>query len=82
MARRVERHGLWREHLKRWEGSGLSRDAYCAWHGLSRSTFYRWERRLRDEPVRPGVKAAFEQMSWIAVLVAPDAQWPWSMARC
>ena len=82
MAHRAERYGLWREHLKGLAASGLSRQAYCAWHGLSRSTLYRWERRLRGEPVRPRVRAAFEQMHWIAVQVAPDAQWPWSTPGC
>ena len=82
MTSRAERYGLWREHLKGLASSGLSREAYCAWHGLSRSTLYRWERRLRGEQTRPRVSAVFEQMHWIAVRVAPDAQWPWSMAGC
>jgi hypothetical protein len=82
MASRAEHYGLWREHLKELAASGLSREAYCAWHGLSRSTLYRWEQRLRGEPVRPRVRAAFEQMHWIAVQVAPDAQWPWSTSGC
>jgi hypothetical protein len=73
MASRAERYRLWREHLKRLAASGLSREVYCAFHGLSRSTLYRWERRLRGEPIRPRVSAAFEEMEWIAVRVTPDA---------
>ena len=82
MASRAEREGFWRKHLKNWAASGLSREAYCGWHGLGRSTLYRWERRLHGEIVRSGAKAAFEQMHWIAVHVSPDARWPWSTGGC
>lgn len=73
MARRAELYRLWREHLKRLAASGMSREVYCLWHGLSRSTLYRWERRLRGESVRFSAPAAFAAMQWIAVRVAPDA---------
>jgi len=73
MASRAERYRLWRDHLKRMVASGVSREVYCGWHGLSRSTLYRWERRLRGESVRLGVVATFEEMEWIVVRVTPDA---------
>jgi transposase-like protein len=53
--------------------SGMSREAYCLWHGLSRSTLYRWERRLRVGSSRLDACVAFEQMEWIAIQ-APDPE--------
>ncbi|MBS0212552.1 MAG: helix-turn-helix domain-containing protein [Proteobacteria bacterium] len=60
--------------MKRQASGGMSRDAYCAWHGLSRSTLYRWERRLR-------APSALESMEWIAVEPpGVDAAWPWPLS--
>ena len=38
----------WQEGLENREASGLSIDDFCIAEGVSRSTFYRWVRRLRD----------------------------------
>ena len=38
----------WQERLASREASGLSVDDFCADEGVSRSTFYRWVRRLKD----------------------------------
>ena len=38
----------WQERLASREASGLSIDAFCADEDVSRSTFYRWVRRLKD----------------------------------
>ena len=32
----------WGKHLEAWHQSDLTQDAYCARHGLSTKTFYRW----------------------------------------
>ena len=71
-----ERALRWREHLRVWATSGTSRDAYCDWHGLSRSTFYRWEQRLRGELPRLRTQAALASMEWIAVSMPRDADTP------
>ena len=38
----------WQQRLENREASGLSIDEFCVDEGVSRSTFYRWVRRLRD----------------------------------
>jgi len=38
----------WQERLAGRAASGLSIDEFCADEDISRSTFYRWVRRLRD----------------------------------
>ncbi len=38
----------WQERLESYKASGLEVDVFCLKEGVSRSTFYRWEDRLRD----------------------------------
>ena len=38
----------WQERLENREASGLSIDDFCTAENISRSTFYRWMKRLRD----------------------------------
>jgi hypothetical protein len=38
----------WQERLKSKEESGLSIDVFCLQEGISKSTFHRWVRQLRD----------------------------------
>jgi hypothetical protein len=38
----------WQEGLKNREASGLSIDEFCVAEAVSRSTFYRWQQRLRE----------------------------------
>lgn len=38
----------WQERLANRQASGLSMDEFCIAEVVSRSTFYRWVRRLRD----------------------------------
>lgn len=38
----------WQESLKNREASGLSIDDFCIAEAVSRSTFYRWQQRLRE----------------------------------
>ena len=38
----------WQERLASREASGLSIDEFCADEDVSKSTFYRWVRRLKD----------------------------------
>ena len=38
----------WQERLENYRSSGLEVDVFCLREGVSRSTFYRWVRRLKD----------------------------------
>ena len=38
----------WQERLENYKASDLSIEKYCAEEGVSRSSFYRWTRRLRQ----------------------------------
>ena len=38
----------WQERLENREASGLGIDEFCADEDISRSTFYRWMKRLKD----------------------------------
>ncbi len=38
----------WQQRLKSFESSDLDLNVFCLQEGVSRSTFYRWQRRLQD----------------------------------
>ena len=38
----------WQERLESFKASGLEIDVFCLKEGVSRSTFHRWARQLRD----------------------------------
>jgi hypothetical protein len=40
----------WRELFKRFDGAGLTAEAFCKGEGLSRSSFNRWRSRLSTQP--------------------------------
>ena len=44
----LDEYLYWQERLENREASGLSIDEFCAAEEISRSTFYRWMRRLKD----------------------------------
>lgn len=44
----LDEHLYWQERLANREASDLSIDEFCADEDISRSTFYRWKRRLKD----------------------------------
>ena len=39
----------WQDRLENFEASGLEVDVFCLQEGVSRSTFYRWVRRLKKD---------------------------------
>ncbi len=39
---------FWQQHLDAWYQSDLTQEAYCAHHGLSNKTFYRWRRKEKE----------------------------------
>lgn len=43
---------FWREHVEAWDRSELTQAAYCAAHGLSSKSFYRWLCRQKEEAAR------------------------------
>ena len=48
--RRRLNESAWRELFKRFDGAGLTVEAFCKGEGLSRSSFNRWRSRLSTQP--------------------------------
>jgi hypothetical protein len=71
MASCAERERRWRDHVERLSSSGLSREVYCARHGLSRSTLYRWERRLRCLSGPSGALAVINELTLVPLRMLP-----------
>ena len=46
MARR-QGAGFWQRHLDAWHRSDLTQRDYCATHGLSEKSFYRWRAKAK-----------------------------------
>lgn len=69
MASRAERERAWRRHVDGLASSGWSREMYCARHGLSRSTLYRWERRLRGERDDSRALAVVDELAFVPLRV-------------
>jgi hypothetical protein len=44
----VEDYREWQKRLERFGSSELDRDTFCLQEGVSRSTLYRWQQRLKD----------------------------------
>ena len=44
----IEEYREWERRLKRYEVSETSLELFCLQEGVSRSTFYRWKRRLEE----------------------------------
>ena len=59
----------WRSEVEAWRGSGQSRGAYCAAHGLSAKTFGWWVWRLEREDRQT---AAAEPPRFLPVEVAVE----------
>ena len=65
---------FWQGHLEAWRQSGLTQVVYCATHGLSIKSFYRW-RRKEAEPIA----SATPSLTLVPISVAAPA--PNSVAR-
>ena len=46
--RDLDDHLDWQERLENFKSSGLEVSVFCLQEGISRSTFYRWARQLKD----------------------------------
>ena len=44
----LEDYSEWQGRLERYQTSEVNLDLFCLQEGVSRSTFYRWKRRLED----------------------------------
>jgi hypothetical protein len=40
-------HAVWRERIRRQEGSGLTIEQFCSQEGIARSKFHSWKRHFR-----------------------------------
>ena len=94
-----KRRGLdyWQKHLDAWHQSDLTLEAYCASHGLSTKSFYRWRRKEKESiaagtpltlvPVSVGALAAQEIVrvyspgGWRIELPAAGAVWLTELLR-
>ena len=88
-----KRRGLdyWQKHLDAWHQGDLTHGAYCASHGLSTKSFYRWRRKQKESveagkpltlvPVSIGAPAAQDVVrmhspgGWRIELPAGGAAW-------
>jgi hypothetical protein len=51
MSDKQEKRRFWMEHVSAWRDSGSNQTAYCRQHGLSKSAFYYWKKRLAPDAV-------------------------------
>ena len=49
-----ERAGFWRDLLGRRASQGLTVDEICQQAGVSRASFYHWQKRIRGDNAQPG----------------------------
>ena len=45
------RRRYWREHIERWQASGMTQKDYCERNDLKWSTFHYWRKRVQEPPV-------------------------------
>lgn len=69
--RRVEDAAYWRAHADQWQQSGQTLTAYVQAHGLCRSTFRRWRRKLESsapEQAAAAPKASAPRLARVEVV--------------
>jgi hypothetical protein len=49
----LEDYRQWQQRLARYQTTEMNLDVFCLQEGVSRSTFYRWKRRLDDDIPEP-----------------------------
>lgn len=71
----VNAEAAWRERLTRYEGCGLTVEAFCRQEGVSASSFYRWKRRLgKSGPSSPAQNNARDEAPlFVPVQISPPA---------
>lgn len=64
----------WMQAVSEWQNSGMDARRFCAEHGLSRASLYRWRRELEAGACAPGPAMALlrVEVAEPAVVVAPQ----------
>ncbi len=47
--KRTKQVKVWERRLRAWERSGLTIEKFCESEGISKTTFYKWRRLVREE---------------------------------
>ena len=67
-----QKERFWRDHLKRWQGSGLTIREYCARHRVSEPSFYGWRRTLAQRDDDTTATAVEPAVTFVPVQVQND----------
>jgi hypothetical protein len=67
-----QKERFWRDHLKRWQNSGLTIRDYCARHRVSEPSFYGWRRTLAQRGPDSEAAAVELPVTFVPVEVQPD----------
>lgn len=46
---------IWQQHIKSWQGSGLTQTAFCEQQHIKLHNFQYWRKRLSNQGEQPGV---------------------------
>lgn len=65
----TKKQAFWREHIEQWSQTSLSQAAYCREHGLRKSHFWYWKRRVREL----STEAAVEPLRFLPIDLSPPA---------
>ncbi|MBV9122117.1 MAG: IS66 family insertion sequence element accessory protein TnpB [Planctomycetes bacterium] len=63
---------FWRDHLRRWQGSGLTIRAYCQHHHLAEASFYGWRRTLAQRQIATPPTPEAPPVTFVPVHVQPE----------
>lgn len=66
-----------RRLYEQWQSSGLGKAAFCRQHGIGKSTFHYWVKKLGEEGVQPSRTVSnmgFSQIPVQPVMAAQDQQ--------
>jgi transposase len=72
LPRDPQKERFWRDHLKRWQNSGLTIRDYCARHRVAEPSFYGWRRTLAQRGLDAEAAAVELPVTFVPVEVQPD----------
>jgi hypothetical protein len=67
---KLSKYDYWKQHINKWEESGLSQSEYRGKHGLSPHLFSYWKKKLKSQKVPAAL---------VAVSIQPDSLQPLSI---
>jgi hypothetical protein len=67
---------FWRDHLHRWQSSGLAIRAYCRRHHLAEASFHAWRRTLARRERRRPPTTAVPAVSFVPLTIIPEPTAP------